>query len=159
MRSNPLSVSFFIYRNIKKRRKASSRVGVDPGPSLDANQPFPTNPTLPFSAAGGHQAASPLDLVFAKYPPYYTEARRDIDIKFWNPEPEPAAAKSLYRAAPAMPAPVARFYEGTAPPLTITPPPSARQSMAGSPLTSAPAARPPKQPLPYSSKKPSSKHK
>lgn len=127
-----------MYRIIKKRRKASARVAVDPSPPCDA---YPPSAAWPPYAAGGYGAPSPSNsnVVLAKHPPFFTEAHLHAGIRRGASDPGPKAAKGAYKT-PAMPGTVAQFYEGTAPPLVVTPPPSARQPNKAVYPSSAPSA-------------------
>lgn len=128
-----------MYRFIKKRRKASSRVAAHPpAPPCDA---YPPTAAWPPYAAGGYGAPCPSNLVLAKHPPFFTEAHLHAGIRRGAPDAGPKVAKGAYKT-PAMPGAVAQFYEGTAPPLVVTPPPSARQpNKAVSPSSASSAAR------------------
>jgi hypothetical protein len=131
-------VTFVVYRIIKKRRKAMARVAVDPGPACNAYQP---SATWPLYAAGGYGAPDHSNVVLAKHPPFFTEAHLHAGIKRGASDSGPNVAKGVYKT-PVMPGAIAQFYEGTAPPLVVTPPPSARRaSNAVSPSSASSAVR------------------
>ena len=145
----PPEVVFFIYRLIKKRRKASARVAVLP---LDPSNPYPSNPypsnpypantAWPLYSAGGYGAPALPGTVLAKHPPYFTQAHAELGIQRGGSDPGPSSAKVFYKK-PTVPGPTAQFYEGTAPPLQ-TPPPSARnagRAAAAPPMSAAHAAK------------------
>ncbi len=139
---SPPQVAYFIYRHIKKRRKASARVGALPAPS-SLPQPYQAN-------AAWSLHAPPPGVVLAKHPPFFTQVHRDAEIAGMtrsNSDPTASSPHGVYRK-PMMPGPIAQFYEGTAPPLAMTPPSSARQqgkaaSAAASALPSYSANRSP----------------
>jgi hypothetical protein len=136
------TAAFFIYRLVKKRRKAAARVAVDPALPPGSYQPDPFNPAWqhpPPYVAGGYGApsfSSPPGMVLAKYPPFYTAAHHNAGIK----KPAQGYQPAVYSTAPAMPGLVPHFYDGTAPPLAPTPPPSARQSPKPPAASSSPTA-------------------
>ncbi len=135
----PLQVAFFIYRRIKKRRKASARVAADPAPPTNPYQPYQANPAWPLYAGGGYGSPALPGAVLAKHPPFFTEAHREAAMQRSYSDPPPSSSKGVYRK-PVMPGPIAQFYEGTAPPLMMTPPSSARHSPAvSSPSSPSPA--------------------
>ena len=138
----PLQVAFFIYRRIKKRRKASARVAADPAPPTNPYQPYQANPAWPLYAGGGYGSPALPGTVLAKHPPFFTEAHREAAMQRSYSDPPPSSSNGVYRK-PIMPGPVAQFYEGTAPPLQ-TPPPSARnagRAAAAPPMSAAHAAK------------------
>jgi len=150
--TNPLpsTVFYFVYRSVRKRRKASASVAADPSPAPDPYQPYQAQPSWPFHPNPAFPGA-----VFAKHPPVFSDSPRQAGMQ--RGFSDPGVATGLYRA-PAVPGSVAHFYEGTAPPLFVTPPPSARpSSKAAAPIPAASDSA--KAPSKRSNLKPTSRHK
>ncbi len=160
-RSSP-TVFFFIFRSIKKRRKASSSVAADTS-APDPHQPYQAQPAWPLYAAGGYGAPAPAGMVLAKHPPVFAQPHRAAGVQRGFSDPGSGNSKGIYSSSFAVPRSVAQFYEGTAPPLSATPPPSARQaSAASSPIPAAAAPAPSyaaKGSAKKSNLKPNSRHK
>ncbi len=155
--ANPLpsTVFYFVYRRVRKRRKASASVAADPSPAPDPYQPYQAQPSWHLHTSAGYSAPAFPGTVFAKHPPVFSDSPRQAGIQ--RGFSDPGVARGLYRA-PAVPGSVAHFYEGTAPPLFVTPPSSARpSSKAAAPIPAASDSA--KAPSKRSNLKPTSRHK